>query len=218
MSSSYCTGQQPHEHLRPFGLTHVLFHKDDPLGLLMAMVTLVPIGLICSYLSVLVTSRKAWVALAAIGQLGNEVINFMLKKYIQDHRPHRCLAGGYGMPSSHSQYILYFATFTTLCLSNGLPKTPSQLVLTILLYSIGVAVCYSRVHLGYHTVAQVLAGSTLGFVVSTMWYLLIQRVLKPSGILASIFRLPLLSLLDASDFATTTTNTNTNDTRRNKKD
>lgn len=68
--------------------------------------------------------------------------------------------------------------------------------------------------MGYHTVAQVLAGSTLGFVVSAAWYLLIQRVFKPSGILARVFRLPLLSLLDASDFATT----NADNTRHSKKD
>ncbi|KAI9599517.1 hypothetical protein BDF19DRAFT_428970 [Syncephalis fuscata] len=86
---SYCNGQLPHEHLRPFSLTHVLFDKNDSYGLFMAMTTLIPIGLLCSYASVIITSRSAWVTLAFIGQLGNEVINLALKKYIQHHRPHR---------------------------------------------------------------------------------------------------------------------------------
>ncbi|RKP27746.1 hypothetical protein SYNPS1DRAFT_12217 [Syncephalis pseudoplumigaleata] len=166
--ASYCDGHRPHEQLSPFHLTQVLFSKDDPLGLPMAVLSMIPIALISSYVSAIITSRRAWVVLASAGQFMNEVINYILKKYIQHHRPHRCLASGYGMPSSHAQNILYFAT----------------------------------VHLGYHTVAQVLAGSVLGVVVAVAWYVAIQRVLKPSGILARLFRLPLLAMLEASDFTT----------------
>ncbi|RKP07038.1 phosphatidic acid phosphatase type 2/haloperoxidase, partial [Thamnocephalis sphaerospora] len=159
---------RPAEHLVPFGLTYVQFRRGDPLGLLMALTTLIPIALIVSYFSVLVTGRKAWVALAMAGQLGNEVINFALKKYIKEHRPHPCLSDGYGMPSSHSQFMLYFATFTMLCLP---PRTRGQLALVVFLYGTAVSVCYSRVYLGYHTAAQVLAGSSLGAVVGFGWYL-----------------------------------------------
>ena len=86
--SSYCNGDKPHEHLRPFGPTLVLFHQDDPLGMLMAWITLMPFGILCSYFSLLVTSKSAWVGLALTGQIISEVINYTLKKYIQIRRPH----------------------------------------------------------------------------------------------------------------------------------
>jgi dolichyldiphosphatase len=90
----YCNGDRASEHLVAFVLTHVQFHRDDPLGGTMAFISLIPIALIASYFSVLVTSRNAWVALAMLGQLGNEVLNSLLKKYIKERRPYRELNCG----------------------------------------------------------------------------------------------------------------------------
>ena len=64
------------------------------------------------------------------GQLGGEVLNLVLKHYIKQERPscaqnsEKChsktnrrldsAANGYGFPSSHSQYMGYFASFLML--------------------------------------------------------------------------------------------------------
>jgi dolichyldiphosphatase len=46
-----------------------------------------------------------------IGQLSNEVLNQILKRFIKQSRPHGARMSGAGMPSAHSQFIAFFATY-----------------------------------------------------------------------------------------------------------
>ena len=103
----------------------------------------------------------------------------------------------YGMPSTHSCSIAFFAVYLSLCLlllplhprlvslfAKFASNNPTTTLLderkiqairvglaTILVTTAG-AVCWSRVKLGHHTSAQVLAGIALGGLVALGWLIL----------------------------------------------
>jgi dolichyldiphosphatase len=53
-----------------------------------------------------------------LGQLACEAVNFALKRLIKEERPRHLHAGarGYGMPSSHAQFVVFWAVAVTLFL------------------------------------------------------------------------------------------------------
>ncbi|KAI8381063.1 uncharacterized protein BYT42DRAFT_290732 [Radiomyces spectabilis] len=71
------------------------------------------------------------------------------------------LGTGYGMPSSHAQFIWYFATYgilylyTHMTLEHGAWKS----VATLAIFTLALLVSFSRIYLGYHTVYQVQVGA-----------------------------------------------------------
>jgi dolichyldiphosphatase len=77
----------------------------------------------------------------------------------------------YGMPSSHSAIIIYFATFISLQLFNlTTTSSPSVKLLSFLLvFIIALLVLWSRIELGHHTTAQVLMGMLLGIIFAVFW-------------------------------------------------
>ena len=64
------------------------------------------------------SSREAEVALMFAGQLGCEAVNFLLKRLIKEERPLRIhkTGKGYGMPSSHAQFVAFWAVAMALFL------------------------------------------------------------------------------------------------------
>lgn len=88
---------------------------------------------------------------------------------------------GYGMPSSHSQFVSFFAVYLSLFLllrHVPYPKSsPSSLtylerVGVSILAMVGASmVSLSRIYLNYHTPKQVLAGSATGVVSAVVWFL-----------------------------------------------
>jgi dolichyldiphosphatase len=48
------------------------------------------------------------------GQMGCEALNWVLKRYIREDRPTQMMGKGYGMPSSHAQFVAYFAVYLGL--------------------------------------------------------------------------------------------------------
>ncbi|CAO3668379.1 unnamed protein product [Rhizopus stolonifer] len=83
----------------------------------------------------------------------------------------------YGMPSSHSQAISFFATYfqqVALFLSPksmfGIPPNVFALLLDLFSFS----VIWSRVYLGHHTKSQVFVGTALGIVSALGWFRLWQ--------------------------------------------
>lgn len=89
---------------------------------------------------------------------------------------------GYGMPSSHSQFVSYFAVSLTLfLLFRHLPSPSSdsvsrsyteRLIISVFACIGAVAVSVSRIYLNYHTTKQVLAGCTAGAFYALLWYFL----------------------------------------------
>ena len=113
---------------------------------------------------------------------------------------------GYGMPSSHAQFVAYFSTFLTLFLlfrhrphgnihasTTHLP-TPfwQRFLLAILALLSAGAVAQSRIYLNYHTPRQVLVGCLVGTACAVAWFLA-TSVARRSGLIDRLLDLPPLT-------------------------
>ena len=115
---------------------------------------------------------------------------------------------GYGMPSSHAQFMTYFAIYLTLFLvfrhspsyAGSYPCSDFLLrtALTLGLCAIAVAVSASRVYLNYHTPRQVLAGSAAGLVCACGWFV-VTSLLRSTGWIEWATELTLSRLLRIRD-------------------
>jgi dolichyldiphosphatase len=117
------------------------------------------------------------------GQMGCEALNFALKRLIKEERPKQMYGKGYGMPSSHAQFVAYFSISLTLflILRHTPPKQPipshtplnmvTRVGLSILAMACASLVAWSRIYLNYHTPKQVLVGYMAGAVSAVLWFL-----------------------------------------------
>ena len=83
------------------------------------------------------------------------------------------LGKGYGMPSSHSQFMGFVAVYAALWFRKQRMKSDfdkSFDIRPLLVPLISVAVCLSRTHLAYHTIEQVLVGCGVGSVFGAIWF------------------------------------------------
>lgn len=148
----------------------------------MALVTLSPIFLLCSYVTIILLRRELTFINALIGQLACEGFNWALKRLIKQPRPTDRLGAGYGMPSSHSQFLGFFAAFFLLhfylnrppllkprTLINSMRRFEHALAM-LLIASISVLTCYSRHHLHYHTPLQIFVGVSVGLTFGATYY------------------------------------------------
>uniref|UniRef100_A0A7S4DF67 Phosphatidic acid phosphatase type 2/haloperoxidase domain-containing protein n=1 Tax=Lotharella globosa TaxID=91324 RepID=A0A7S4DF67_9EUKA len=96
-------------------------------------------------------------------------------------RPLGCGHPGYGMPSSHSQFMAYLAVYCVLWsyrrvkLDDYLWKILGNAGLCAL----AALVMYSRVALRYHTVNQVLVGAFVGSIFAIFWTALTAIYVDP---------------------------------------
>ncbi|KAH9250769.1 hypothetical protein BASA81_011423 [Batrachochytrium salamandrivorans] len=116
-----------------------------------------------------------------LGQLVNEAINLVLKVSIKQARPTDHLGDGYGMPSSHAQFIWFFAVYASLYTTYRLNfrYTIWKPIIVSGLITSATIVAYSRVRLQYHSIEQVAVGSALGVCVGFFWYIVVQYMLFP---------------------------------------
>lgn len=87
---------------------------------------------------------------------------------------------GYGMPSSHAQFVTFFSISLTLFLlvrhqphptSTHTPTTFAQrAALSALALASAAAVAGSRIYLNYHTPKQVLVGCAAGAIFAIVWF------------------------------------------------
>ena len=94
------------------------------------------------------------------------------------------------MPSSHAQFMAFFAAYLTLFLLYRHTPTPAsaypycdfllRAALTVGLCAGASAVAVSRIYLNYHTPRQVLAGCSAGLVCACAWFVL-TGALRRSG-------------------------------------
>jgi dolichyldiphosphatase len=97
---------------------------------------------------------------------------------------------GYGMPSSHAQFVAFFSIYLGLFLLVRHQPHPSRthtplsfahrLSLSAAALISAAAVAVSRVYLNYHTPKQVVAGSAAGALCAIAWYI-VTRYLRRSG-------------------------------------
>jgi dolichyldiphosphatase len=177
---------------KPLSITYVQYQKGDIIGELLAYSSLAPVFTIVSFTALFVMNRNIRTMYFLIGQLLNEAFNLVLKHLIKEERPADLLGdGSYGMPSSHTQFMWFFTTYSTMYLMRRIPPVKLRrwrgLVL-FALYCLTIGVTTSRIYLGYHTVSQVLAGLGIGCLTGTCWYILLgwMEILFPSIILSKL--------------------------------
>ncbi|KAJ2834184.1 hypothetical protein GGI24_000513 [Coemansia furcata] len=173
--------------LRSFGLTHFQYSDGDHIGMALALASLFPIFMVVMEVTIVLSRREIAGILLLSGQLLNEAFNLVLKQIIREERPHLHLGDGYGMPSSHAQFMGFFVVFTTMYLearitTNVIHKRAVQMGAIVL----GVLVAASRVYLGYHSGMQVVAGGAVGLIAGLVWYWLVVHVLYPSGLVEAL--------------------------------
>ncbi|KAL8997129.1 MAG: hypothetical protein Q9169_003512 [Polycauliona sp. 2 TL-2023] len=166
--------------LTSFSVTHISYDASDPIAYLCAWLALVPQILCVVYATLIWSSREIEIFLMFAGQMGCEVLNFMLKRMIKGERPPRIKSKGYGMPSSHAQFVAFFSIYLSLFLllrhsphpsATHTPTTFTQrLLLSFSAIVFAATVCASRIYLQYHTVNQVLVGSFVGVFTAVAWF------------------------------------------------
>lgn len=142
--------------------------------------------------------------------MGCEALNWILKRVIKEERPLRKLpvytpqppvtnsdAGmngkGYGMPSSHAQFVSFFAISMLLfLLVRHNPHAPhastthiptsfvERSLLALLILAGAAAVAQSRIYLNYHTPKQVSVGCIAGAVCAVGWFI-VTTYLRHAG-------------------------------------
>ena len=120
---------------------------------------------------------------------------------------------GYGMPSSHAQFLTFFSLSLTLflLLRHNPPSPhasyPTTNVHTPLLHRIAISfasvtlaffVAASRVYLNYHTPRQVLVGCAAGALSAIAWYIVTEWA-RRSGLLQWILELGICRTLRLRD-------------------
>ena len=159
---------------------------DDPVSFVCAWLALLPQALCVVYATLIWSTREAEVALMFLGQLGCEAVNFALKRLIKEERPRRIHGKGYGMPSSHAQFVAFWSIFLILFLfvRHRPPHDPARdaryrsrtlsrverIIGSVLASVIAATVAWSRIYLGYHSEKQVVVGCAAGAVCAVGWF------------------------------------------------
>ncbi|EME48147.1 hypothetical protein DOTSEDRAFT_147397 [Dothistroma septosporum NZE10] len=198
--------------LASLSLTHVRYNPADPLSHISAYLALVPQALMIAYVSLIWGTREIEIVLMFVGQLGCEALNWILKRYIKEERPTQMLGKGYGMPSSHAQFVAYFSAFLTLFLlfrhdPNNHPHASNthlpiplwqRLGLAALSLVSAAAVAQSRIYLNYHTPKQVYIGIGAGVSCAAAWFV-VTSAARRFGVVDKILELPLMRWLRFRD-------------------
>ncbi|RCI08639.1 hypothetical protein L249_4874 [Ophiocordyceps polyrhachis-furcata BCC 54312] len=200
--------------LASLSLTHVYYDPDDRLSLLCAYLALIPQALCIVYATLFFSTREVEIALLFAGQVGCEALNLALKRLFKEDRPEARLRGkGYGMPSSHAQFLAFWSLSLALFLlvrhrprpsppsssssssstaTSPQPQSqphncrwplPHRALVSAAALALSALTAWSRVYLGYHSPRQVLAGSVAGFLSAAVWFRL-TAWLRRSGRLA----------------------------------
>jgi len=171
--------------LASLSVTHVYYDPHDNLSLLCAYLALLPQALCVVYATLTLTTREAEIVLTFAGQLACEALNFCLKRLIKEERPARIHGKGYGMPSSHAQFVAFWSISVTLFLlvrytppkvmgRGGATHRPWSLTERLMVCAAGLGMAavtaWSRVYLGYHSPRQVVWGSAAGAIFAAVWF------------------------------------------------
>lgn len=193
--------------LASLSVTHVYYDPNDKISLLCAYLALLPQGLCVVYATLVLFTREVEVALLFLGQLSCEALNFALKRLIKEERPRQIHGKGYGMPSSHAQFVAFWSVSLALFLlvRHRPPpalrgRAPSSVHrpwsiaeragVSLVAAGIAALTAWSRVYLNYHTPKQVVAGCAAGVLSAVGWFLATE-ILRRTGFLTWALETPL---------------------------
>ncbi|GMY14708.1 Lipid phosphate phosphatase gamma, chloroplastic [Fagus crenata] len=170
--------------LKAVTLTHVRYQRGDQLGHFLAWISLVPVFIsLGGFISHFIFRRELQGICFALGLIISQFVNELIKTSVQQARPETCAlletCDSHGWPSSHAQYMSFFAIYFTLmtCKGLGLFDVKNKWVVNFWPWSMALLTMYSRVYLGYHTIAQVFAGAALGIFLGALWFWVVNSVL-----------------------------------------
>ncbi|KAF9464683.1 hypothetical protein BDZ94DRAFT_1161591 [Collybia nuda] len=149
-------------------------------------------------------TRSAGVAYFAVGAVSCSLSVKLLKRAIRQPRPsgpHQKKTS-YGMPSTHSASITYFATYIPLaCIYLPLhPSLPSnapgiRILSSLVVLPWATCIVSSRVWLGHHSWPQVAVGASYGFAFALVWFnLWCVGLNKYGGVVESFLKINSISL------------------------
>eukprot|EP01018_Ginkgo_biloba_P022325 Gb_14798 [translate_table: standard] len=170
--------------LKAVSLTHVRYEAGDKFGHVLAWISLLPVFIsLGGFVSHFIFRRELQAMAFALGMLMSEFFNQLIKKSVQQSRPETCLAlemcDSHGWPSSHSQFMMFFAVYCTFLVYKrlGFSSKTSKMIVATLPWPFALLTMYSRVYLGYHTAGQVFAGGCLGLFLGALWFWFVNSVL-----------------------------------------
>ncbi|RLN10545.1 hypothetical protein BBJ28_00000578 [Nothophytophthora sp. Chile5] len=185
--------------LQAFEPTWVVYDPTDPLGVVLALITLSPVYVTVMYVTLVGFQRDLDSISALLGQLINEVLNKVLKKAINQPRPDGAHLSGSGMPSAHSQFIAFFAAYVIAYTMNN-RRLVGQWLTIVSVFMLAVLTCYSRAHLGYHSIEQIAVGALIGMLSGFAWNALVSARTCWSKVSPWLFPLVVRSRLAQSFF------------------
>ncbi|XP_074654900.1 dolichyldiphosphatase 1-like isoform X2 [Tubulanus polymorphus] len=168
-------------------LTHVEYPKDF-IGFVLAIISLTPICILVGFGTLILFRRDLHTISYLIGLLLNEVVNWILKHLIQEYRPLRqreTVFSEYGMPSSHAQFMWFYAVYLSFFLIIRMHRNYHfvdelwKYAIGLVVYGLACTVGYSRIYLGYHSFSQVAVGALIGLTLGTIWFSTVHLVLTP---------------------------------------
>ena len=139
-----------------------------------------------------------------------EALNFSLKRLIKQERPKQMNGKGYGMPSSHAQFVSFWAVAVSLfLLVRHRPRArrkgelePLTLGERAMVASVAIslagAVTASRVYLNYHTPEQTLVGAGAGVFSAGSWFA-VTELLRRQGWTAALLELNVAKMMRVRD-------------------
>lgn len=191
----------------PFDDTYVLYDPNDIVSFVSVYFSLLPIGILIFYLSWFIITREIEPVIIAGGQVVNDVVNNIVKNILKEQRPfliegfqQNGLRSGYGMPSAHSQFMGFFATYFMLrvWLQWKDLTTSRKIISTCALYGVAGCVVFSRVYLYYHSLGQVLVGVSLGSFIGASYFVVIG-IARSIGFIDFILSWPIVKLFWVKD-------------------
>lgn len=157
--------------MKAITLTHVRYHRGDALGHFLAWVSLVPVFIsIGGFISHVLFRRELQGIFFAVGLLISQAVNEFVKISVKQARPETCVlleaCDSHGWPSSHSQYMFFFAVYFTLLSYKGIgvSSASGKFLVASSPWPLTLLTLYSRVYLGYHTVGQVIKNQSFSYV------------------------------------------------------
>ncbi|OWM69734.1 hypothetical protein CDL15_Pgr025583 [Punica granatum] len=177
----------PPPHLRAITLTNVRYERGDQLGHFLAWVSLVPIFIsLGGFVSHFIFHRELQAMFFALGLLISQVISELTRAAVRQARPEACAlletCDSHGWPSSHSQYMFFFASYFSFLTIKGLggvwdTERSNRWAICFLPWCLAFLTMLSRVYLGYHTVGQVFDGAGMGIVLGAAWFRVVNSML-----------------------------------------
>ncbi|KAM9904144.1 hypothetical protein OXX69_007669 [Metschnikowia pulcherrima] len=166
----------------PFYHTYILYDPNDVVSTACVQFSLFPIYVMVFYTSWFLVTREIQPVITVGGHLTNEVINSIIKHMVKQPRPefHKnfgegALGLGHGMPSAHSQFMGFFASFFLCVVMLQTPGTrvhKAGMAAFLIVTSAGVA--FSRVYLQYHTAPQVVVGVAVGVLWGLVYFIILS--------------------------------------------